>query len=398
MQRSLFKLVLLIVALLQLTRRAAGVFTSRVTNGLMFQYTFEEGQTDDTAAKTSDTLNLNFLGDIRLNRAVCSWLPDRPGLLLPGTTTQQVGRSEYSQAALLNSIKATRAWTMETWLQPNDIRQASTIFGIGGWNETAPMPKAECFADPVSFDMYQSGADIGARQAQGTASSRACSSQQDFIESPSLFHLIVTYTANGTAYLYLNGAFNNVYSRVRTWYPYWDAAHRLYLSPNIDEIETKTTWQGSIFLISMYNRILSDTEISTNYAAGLPNAKPQPTSRLIQVIGYQDTSFLYSLALDATDYDGVDGKATWLELVSIPKGTFKLRAQSGWITLTSESPVWRIDTPRADKIDIEFMPLAGQSGEDIQRLGFAVSSNDDKSLSGYAIGRPEAHSVLPFSL
>jgi len=73
-------------------------------------------------------------------------------------------------------------------------------------------------------------------------------------------------------------------------------------------------WQGSTFLIAAYNRVLSSTEITQNYNAGIPNSIPLTLNS--QVTAVEDN--VHVILLNATDYQNTPQQLT-MEIMSVPR-------------------------------------------------------------------------------
>jgi hypothetical protein len=356
-------------------------FSNRITNGRLFEFRFEEGQLEDAPSLARDAESLNLLGSIELNTAACSLLADHPGLLLPGSASQLSGQSQQTIAVMLDRIETARAFTLEAWFTPRDLQQTSMIVGFGQWT-TPPRQSPGCYVDQLTFELHQDGGMVGGQQAQGTANAKACSKVEDFVDTPAPTHVIITYAVNGTAFIFLNGQYNGQHSsNLRTWYPYWIQSHRLFLTPDLDATRGDSTWAGELHLLAMYDRVLTNGEITAQFSAGIPPARPQPVQRLQRLVGYQDTPSSYSLQLNATDFDSPPETLS-LYLMSAPAtGTLSMRLQGAPArTITSAMLPCLVDV--ADLNGVVYTPAAGGSG--VGAANFTWTAHDEYNFGRVA--------------
>ena len=73
-----------------------------------------------------------------------------------------------------------------------------------------------------------------------------------------LTHVVYTRTSAGQAVCYINGVQVSTLTTTGT-FATWGTDHKLILSDN---------WQGSYFLVAVYGRALTGTEVQQNYLAG----------------------------------------------------------------------------------------------------------------------------------
>jgi len=359
---------------------AASSFSSRTSDGILFQYTFEEGQLGDAADYSVDTVGRNLLGNINLNRSVCSFYPDRPGLQLSGFVNSSfAGASASTQAALQAEIQATGRFTMESWMKPESLQQAATIIGIGSWQDV-PLATIFCKNDVVTYNFVQDGASVSSQEGSGPSWSSSCSSQQIGLDAPSLVHIATTYESNGTATMYVNGELYALQTSLSTWYPHWMPSHGLFLAPDLDPF-TMLPWHGDFHLFAMYNRILTGAEIQTNYQAGLPDAKPQPVPRKSTLVGYQDTQSSYSITLNVTDFDTPSSSLSLLLLEAPAVGVLSILTEGDWRLVTSAYLPMTLD--RMQEIQLRHTPPVGESGDNLAYFTFAGHDGTSMGRIGY---------------
>jgi hypothetical protein len=379
---SLYAL-LFFLPLLILPTTSLGQFSTRITPGLLFLYTFEEGQLDSSASSTVDISSKNTLGPINLNTAASSLFTDRPGLSLNGNPNVQAGISQKNISSLLVSIESTEEWTMESWISPLNFNPTDTIWGVGSWN-SPPKMNVPCRTNPSTFNIYQDGFNFGGQQACQLSSGKSCTSVKEIVSDNisssinPLIHLVVTWT-NTSVLVYLNGMTTRGASliNVQGWYSQWIASHRLYLAPDLDAAESGVTWEGSIYLLSMYNHALNFTEVNTNYLAGIPLALPQPYPKIQQVVGPQDVETTYQIVLNGTDVD-TSYSSLSLFLTLLPTvGSFQLFDRDSWRTLVSDSLPCTLGmgTP----ITFKYTPPTGL-------IGMGIANFEFKVYDGYSYG------------
>jgi hypothetical protein len=83
-------------------------------------------------------------------------------------------------------------------------------------------------------------------------------------------HLAVTWSsASAQLNLYINGVWISSIDRTGTVNQGWEGGLPLRLGYELNtDGSPVSAWQGEVYLVAMYNRLLSDDEIYQNYKAG----------------------------------------------------------------------------------------------------------------------------------
>ena len=229
----------------------------RVTKDLIAIYRFNEGAgnviKDISRVGTPMNLRIADEGAVRWgNRSLNIAQPTRI-------------RTEGPATKLITMIRNTGAFTIELWINPNDLQQVAPLVSL-------PSPD-----DPgwVNFYLGQ-----GLVDGETTDGSRVVSRLRTTNTGPEglpelrsdaetlsaeLVQLVWTKAADGKATYYLNGQpikEDRQGGAFATWAPNFP----LLIANNIDGTQP---WLGEIRLLAFYNSALSDKDVELNYNVGL---------------------------------------------------------------------------------------------------------------------------------
>ncbi|MCI2284471.1 LamG domain-containing protein [Colwellia sp. MSW7] len=152
-----------------------------------------------------------------------------------------------------------------------------------------------------------------------------------------LQHVVITFTANEGRKIYVNGKLINVADENIAPLATWDDSFALILGK---EASNNHVWQGNIRLLAIYNRALTESQITQNYDVGVGEkffllfsiselVNLSNTYILFEVSQYDNYSYLFSNAnivnLDNKTFDqklilkkmriGINGKeSSWSSL------------------------------------------------------------------------------------
>ncbi|MFT4647432.1 MAG: hypothetical protein ACI9X4_000644 [Glaciecola sp.] len=227
---------------------------NRIADGLIAEYRFEEG----SGTIVHDTSGVSPPLDLQIQDAsAVTWQPSgltiaTPTLLsTPGAATR-----------LTESIRQSGAMTVEAWLRPANLNQEGPARLMGVSN--GPSVR--------NFTMAQG---LWAGQAKDTFNMRMRSTVTDLDGMPlistnpgtaslGMQHLVFTRNADGSTRLYLNGSVSQA-SQIGGDTSNWDSSFRLAIA---NEIGAARPWLGELFLLAIYDRALTVTEVQRNMAAG----------------------------------------------------------------------------------------------------------------------------------
>lgn len=223
----------------------------RVTYGEILHYDFNEssGIKIHDVAIPNDSLNL-----IINNNSSILWQPKN---------IDNYGHSEIntpnSATKLFDSLVSADEMTLEIWLHAkNNIAQ--NLSRIVSFSENK---------NDLNFSLiqnqYQYEFKLRTNQTNNEGLSLLSNSLQSSLDK--ITHLVFTFDNNDTVKLFING---NLISKTKIEgdFSNWNSEYKFAIA---NELNEDLPWLGSYFLLSIYNRALSGTEIYHNYTLGVDN-------------------------------------------------------------------------------------------------------------------------------
>jgi PKD repeat protein len=236
-----------------LTVTAAG---PRVTDGQVVLYTFEEG----SGTTVSDVSGVGMPLDLSVdNAAAVSWVAG--GLVINGPT---IVASAGPATKVIDGSQASNELTIEAWVKPASTTQMGTVRIVtlssdrGHRNFTL---EQGLWGDQPS-DRYA----VRLRTTTSSDNGRPTLNTPHGSLTTDLTHVVYTRDASGEARIYVNGV-ERASGTVGGDFSNWDGNYRLALA---NELTEDRPWLGEFHLVAIYNRALSQAEVSQNLAAG-PN-------------------------------------------------------------------------------------------------------------------------------
>lgn len=215
----------------------------------LYQFKTGEGNTAYDTSGISPAANLNLTGDI-------DWLGSW-GLSFNDGKAQA---STANSKKLHNLITSTGEFSVEAWLTPNNVVQegpARIISYSAGDNDR-------------NFTLGQSqyNYDFMLRTENSSSNGEPALSTPDNAEvlQATLQHVVITYNANEGKKIYVNGKLIDITDDDIAPIASWDDSFALILGR---EASNNHIWQGNIRLLAIYNRVLTQTQISQNYDVGV---------------------------------------------------------------------------------------------------------------------------------
>jgi len=226
---------------------------TRVKEGLILLYDFSEG-------RGSQIIDRSDFGDpfnLRINKPLNTyWLPGQ-GLKVAGNTMIY---SEEAPDHLFNEIASTDEMTLEAWIIPAELNQSgpARIVSVSTGN------------DSRAFTLGQEGNvtdfEYAIRVSTTTSSQNGLPevlTDHDFF-SLGLHHVVYTREKNGEEVLYVNGKQKYTGDRPGEL-GLWAESNRFLLA---NEMTEERPWNGTYYLVAVYNRALEEGEVEENYSAG----------------------------------------------------------------------------------------------------------------------------------
>ena len=250
--------------------------SARVSSGLVALYTFTEGASNPTSLQTADQSGVNVLGNITLSSdpLSASWTTGRAGIHLSGTGSQTRAVSAFNVTTLVSLLSATAGFTIEMWFTSSSTTQKGMILGYGNWTT-----KAHESGSCGDFDLalFQVGSNIATNVIQNR-SAALCSPMTLPVTLTSPTYVALTLNSSWQR-LAVNTAAPITAVMTKLNFHTWLLNVALMLGQplyNTGSGYTTNTWAGDIFLVSVYNRSLTPSELRQNYIAGIPFSIPTP--------------------------------------------------------------------------------------------------------------------------
>ncbi|MCA9003285.1 MAG: LamG domain-containing protein, partial [Planctomycetes bacterium] len=228
--------------------------TDRVREGLLVEYRFDSGEgdivRDRSGLKPALDLAIEAAGAVR-------WVGGGLAIEAPTLLTTKVPALRVTER-----IRQTGAFSVEAWIRPANLTQQGPARLIGISNGS----------DLRNFTL---GQGLWGGQPSDTFNMRARTTETDLDGMPlmttgpgsahrGLQHLVYTRGHDGRACLYLDGYLASE-STTPGSMANWDSSYPLLVA---GELGTQRPWLGEIFLMAIYDRVLSKEDIARNQAAG----------------------------------------------------------------------------------------------------------------------------------
>jgi hypothetical protein len=224
---------------------------NRYTSNMIGLWEFKTGSGSiayDTSG-VEPALNLNLSGDVTW---VGGW----------GINVRS-GKAQGSTAAsrkLHDLIKATGEYTIEAWVAPGNVAQEdSRIVSYSGGTTTRNFMLGQTL---YSYDFYNRSTGTN---ANGDPKLTTAAADEDL--QATLQHVVVTYDPVRGRRIYVNGEFTGDLDPVAGGtLGDWDDTFAFVLG---NEVSGDRQFQGVFRLVAVYNRVLTEPQIQTNFEAGV---------------------------------------------------------------------------------------------------------------------------------
>lgn len=268
---------------------------SRVTEGMQLLYTFKEGS--GSTVNDSSGVGAPYNLDI-YNQSSVTWTPN--GL---GINSLPFIKGGVPLSKVISSSQQTNELSVEVWIQPTSVN----------YND---YPRIIALSDDQythnEFSLMQNpfgGLDFLVRTNNTDNVGKPGVVSPNNIIQKRLTHIVCTFSENGERKIFKDGVqIASVTSAGN--FSTWDTTARLELGNQTPE---NVGWLGSYYLVSIYNRALSQTEVTANFGAGVSaDQKPEIIVEPLNqgTIAGQTLSFNIRAAGDSLSYqwrkDGVN--------------------------------------------------------------------------------------------
>jgi len=220
----------------------------RVTDGLQVLYTFDEGsgETVNDVSGVGSPLNLSLGG------TAASWIPGG-GLAI---NSSALVASEGPATKVVEACQTTNEVAIEAWVK------------LANATQDGPARIVTLSSDPHhrNFTLGQDGGTYDVRlrttatDDNGTPSLTATGGSL----ATELTHVVYTRDASGVARIYVDGVERGSRT-VGGDLSNWNGDYRLALA---NELTEDRPWLGECYLVAVFNRALSQAEVSQNFSAG----------------------------------------------------------------------------------------------------------------------------------
>ncbi|MDA0739643.1 MAG: Ig-like domain-containing protein, partial [Nitrospirae bacterium] len=283
----------------------------RVQSGLVVYYPLSEGSgtTVQDQSGTGTPMNLALSGTV-------SWATDGNGLVFTD------GQAQTSGAAtkVIQALQTTNTSTMEVWVQSTNITQSgpARVVSIGG------------DASSQNYVLGQNGDDLQVRYLHTGKDSQAKPRLEttNNVVTTGLLHIVHTYDGS-TERVYVNGVENPITVSISGVLTNWDATDPITLG---NEGSGDRPWAGTMRMMAMYDRALTQSEVQQNFDAGAfgPGSGPTNFAPLAQADNYS-TPVDTVLSINAPGVLGNDSDSNGDPLTA----TLDTNASNGTVSLNA---------------------------------------------------------------
>ncbi len=225
---------------------------SRIENNVIAKYEFKTGQ-GATAFDTSGiepAMHLTLSGDVTW---VGGW-----GIDIKSGKAQAATASSRKLADL---IEATGEYTIEAWVAPANVTQEgpARIISYSGGTQTRNFTLGQT---QYNYDVLQrtSNTDANGQPALSTADA-----DEDL--QATLQYVVVTYDPVNGRRIYVNGVYTDDADTIPGGtLTDWDDSFAFVLG---NEVSGDRQWQGTIRMVAIHNRALTQAQIDQNFAVGV---------------------------------------------------------------------------------------------------------------------------------
>ena len=286
---------------------------SRVQAGLVAEYRFEE----NSGSVVHDISGQSPAMDLVIeNTQNVQWLAGGLRIASPTLLATPSAASRLNQA-----VVASGEMTVEAWIRPDNLSQAGPARVVG-------------LSNGPSLRNFTLGQGLWGNQPMDTFNMRARTSATDLDGMPllatpagaasgGLQHVVYTRRADGQARLFVDGQIVSE-TQLGGDMSNWDPSYRFALA---NEVGANRPWLGEFYLVAMYDRALSATEIEQNRGAGSGGVQA----------GHLDVSPLAEIRITAVLGQSVQTTANGFDLQNLGGAGLQWTASvdQPWVSLSS---------------------------------------------------------------
>ncbi|TQV82723.1 LamG domain-containing protein [Exilibacterium tricleocarpae] len=229
----------------------------RYESNVIALYEFSEKLRTDVAF---DTSGVDPAMDLTLSDEGVTKLPTF-GLRFEGGRAQA---STSASAKLHNLISSTGEYSIEAWVVPANVTQEeSRIVSYSGGGEVRNFMLGQTL---YNYDFFNRSTVTDANGGPALSTD-----PDEEVLQASLQHVVVTFDPINGRRLYVNGEYTEDLDESGPGLiNEWDDSYAFVLGSEAGaQIGDDTTWQGSVRLLAIFNRVLTDEQIAGNFEAGV---------------------------------------------------------------------------------------------------------------------------------
>ncbi len=223
----------------------------RIQNSIQVLYDFNEG----SGININDHSGVGTPLKLRISTPdAVSWTPY--GLKINGSS---IIRSLDPATKIISACKSSNEITIEAWVRPdeNNVSGMRNIVTNSSGLSARNFAMGPVFGTTYEFRARTTATDNNGLPSVGFSSVGAVNTQ--------LTHIVFTRDANGNWKCYINGVVDSSGTSSGD-FSNWDDTFKLLLA---NEKDASLPWLGEYYLLSIYNRHLTDVEVNQNYSLGV---------------------------------------------------------------------------------------------------------------------------------
>jgi hypothetical protein len=215
----------------------------------LYQFKTGSGNTAYDTSGISPAANLTLTGNVEW---LGSW-----GLSF---TNGKAQASTANSKKIHDLITSTNEFAIEAWITPNNVVQEGPArivsYSAGDNDRNFTLGQSQYNYD---FMLQTASSSSNGEPALSTP-------DDDEVLQATLQHVVLTYSATEGRRIYVNGKLIDIIDEAISPLASWDDSFALILGR---EASNNHVWQGNIRLLAIYNRTLSQAQISQNYDVGV---------------------------------------------------------------------------------------------------------------------------------
>lgn len=247
---------------------AIGLWTFKENNGSVTRNLARVGSENghlDTSTDGDGYINL----DLELNGDIEWW--SAGGVTINAGRLQAVNTEEVKNV-IFDSLQQTQEYSIETWITPLNVSQGEDEPAtIVSYSNSVDVRNFMLSQNLYNYDFYNRGTAAGADNLNGLEKLATPMNQE--VAQATLQHVVVTYSSvaeGGGRKIYVDGEKIDVEDpTAATLFSAWSPAYTLVVGNEVFSSDDSRQWQGSMRLLAIHKKALTDDQIKTNFDIGV---------------------------------------------------------------------------------------------------------------------------------